>query len=484
MEGASWRLRGLCRGSPVACLVLVLVACAPRVDPELVATVRPFEDEQYWAIESEGRRIGWSGLRYEIRDEQDLPSVIAYRRSRIWMEDFGGLHEELELHFEPVGAGAVQRVHGVRRMGELEQEWTGDAVGPGRMRAKLRNVDTTDVAEVATPRESLRGYARLADWLAGSRSGVFVDHGIMFPFALDEPTDCERRMEFVREYGFSDGRPLFELTGTLDGGPARWVLYADGSTHRQEAGGSVLQHMTAAEAMAVHPAAMAVYTDLGDPTEVTRLELEWRGPGADYFPESAWQVVTPAADDTFVVTIRGGAAVLADPGPPVPLSDDARRRYTASERSFDYGSSSVAALARGLAVPEEPSLDDVRRLFGVVRGALEVERTDRHRTASEVAVRGRGDCKDFATLFVALARSRGIPTRYVHGLVYSLDTGPPAFSGHAWAEVWIDGRWLPVDPIFDQIPNDATHVTTGEGLRREDRPTFTLDVRVRSFERG
>jgi transglutaminase-like putative cysteine protease len=67
-------------------------------------------------------------------------------------------------------------------------------------------------------------------------------------------------------------------------------------------------------------------------------------------------------------------------------------------------------------------------------------------------------------LFVAMARSLGIPARinvgvaYVHG----------AFYYHAWPEVYIDegkgrGLWLPVDPTFNQFPADATHVRFARG---------------------
>jgi hypothetical protein len=38
--------------------------------------------------------------------------------------------------------------------------------------------------------------------------------------------------------------------------------------------------------------------------------------------------------------------------------------------------------------------------------------------------------------------------------VYSDD----AFLYHAWNEVWTGADWLSVDPAFDQMPADATHV--------------------------
>lgn len=65
-----------------------------------------------------------------------------------------------------------------------------------------------------------------------------------------------------------------------------------------------------------------------------------------------------------------------------------------------------------------------------------------------------GDCNEHSTLFAALARSVGIPTRIVVGLVYT----EQGFGYHAWNEVRVEGGWLSVDPTWDQLPVDVGHV--------------------------
>jgi hypothetical protein len=85
-------------------------------------------------------------------------------------------------------------------------------------------------------------------------------------------------------------------------------------------------------------------------------------------------------------------------------------------------------------------------------------------SALEVLRTRVGDCNEHTALFVALARSIGIPSRINVGLVYVRG----AFYYHAWPEVYIDegngqGLWLPVDPTFDQFPADATHVRLARG---------------------
>ncbi len=64
-----------------------------------------------------------------------------------------------------------------------------------------------------------------------------------------------------------------------------------------------------------------------------------------------------------------------------------------------------------------------------------------------------GDCNEHTTLYTALARAAGIPTRMAAGIVYMRD----GFYYHAWPEVWL-GRWTAVDPTFHQFPADATHI--------------------------
>ena len=69
-------------------------------------------------------------------------------------------------------------------------------------------------------------------------------------------------------------------------------------------------------------------------------------------------------------------------------------------------------------------------------------------------------CRSRATS-AALARALGIPTRVVNGVVYSEDYD--GFLYHTWAESFVGGTWLPVDPTFAMAPADATHVKLVEG---------------------
>lgn len=57
-----------------------------------------------------------------------------------------------------------------------------------------------------------------------------------------------------------------------------------------------------------------------------------------------------------------------------------------------------------------------------------------------------GNCSDFHSYFIALARSVGIPARFAIGATIPADKNEGAIEGyHCWAEFFADGRWVPVD---------------------------------------
>ncbi|UPG93073.1 transglutaminase-like domain-containing protein [Luteibacter aegosomatissinici] len=75
----------------------------------------------------------------------------------------------------------------------------------------------------------------------------------------------------------------------------------------------------------------------------------------------------------------------------------------------------------------------------------------------------RGDCTEHAVLLAALARSLGIPTRVVTGLVYNDRFGgvDHVFVPHAWVQAWLDGYWVSFDSA--QGVYDTTHIALAAG---------------------
>jgi len=89
----------------------------------------------------------------------------------------------------------------------------------------------------------------------------------------------------------------------------------------------------------------------------------------------------------------------------------------------------------------------------------------------------RGNCTDFHSLLIGMARSQKIPARFVIGFPVPRDTDSGPIGGyHCWAELFERGRgWIPVDAseaakagkpdeYFGLLPNDRIEFTTGRDL--------------------
>lgn len=73
------------------------------------------------------------------------------------------------------------------------------------------------------------------------------------------------------------------------------------------------------------------------------------------------------------------------------------------------------------------------------------------KTATDVLEEGRGVCRDYQHLAIALCRALGIPTRYATGYLGDLRIapvpGPMDFS--AWFQVYLGGQWWDFDARFN-----------------------------------
>jgi len=56
----------------------------------------------------------------------------------------------------------------------------------------------------------------------------------------------------------------------------------------------------------------------------------------------------------------------------------------------------------------------------------------------------------YATLYAALMRSLMVPTKIVYGLYYDLEEGG-VWKPYSWNELYINGKWIPVDPYREKI---------------------------------
>ncbi|MFH2000403.1 MAG: transglutaminase-like domain-containing protein, partial [Planctomycetota bacterium] len=111
-------------------------------------------------------------------------------------------------------------------------------------------------------------------------------------------------------------------------------------------------------------------------------------------------------------------------------------------------------------------------------------------SAAEVFENPCGDCSEHGVLLVAMCRAVGIPSRVAMGYMYL----GGIFGGHMWAEVWMEGKWYPIDGVMGIGRVDPTHITFTDtslhngGLSQAFASAITglgnIELQIIEFTRG
>lgn len=142
----------------------------------------------------------------------------------------------------------------------------------------------------------------------------------------------------------------------------------------------------------------------------------------------------------------------------------------------------IAATAREVTRGARTPLDQVRAIYDYVTRELRYDKSGegwgRGDALYACDVR-RGNCTDFHSLIIGMARSQGIPARFVIGFPLPEDSTQGDIPGyHCWAELYVEGiGWLPVDSseaskhpekreaFFGGLDANRVQLTTGRDLQ-------------------
>ena len=209
-------------------------------------------------------------------------------------------------------------------------------------------------------------------------------------------------------------------------------------------------------------AAVPTPEPLRAPESIERLTLTLTGLGDLVPPSAARQTVQRQGAEVTLTLHRQPplAANLLWPTPVTALPPAVRAELLPT--AFIQSTSPVLRQAAERAVAgATDAATAAARLVHFVHQHMHSEYVPAYSNALEAYTSARGDCTEHAVLLAALARAAGIPARVVVGLVY----WPPGkgFGWHAWNELWLNGGWVAVDPTWDQVLADPTHITLAEG---------------------
>jgi len=168
------------------------------------------------------------------------------------------------------------------------------------------------------------------------------------------------------------------------------------------------------------------------------------------------------------------------PFPPTDISS--YEQYTLPTDKIDSNNQKIIAKAAELAEGEDDLFKVSFKLANWVSENINYKlnslTTNVAQPASWVLQNKQGVCDEMTTLFVAMARSLGIPARFVSGISYTEDKDVIAavgknWAGHGWAEVYFpEVGWVGFDITFDEYGYiDVTHIKLRESFDPDEPAT-------------
>lgn len=144
---------------------------------------------------------------------------------------------------------------------------------------------------------------------------------------------------------------------------------------------------------------------------------------------------------------------------PTPLLSASLDTFLVSNNFIQCRHPRIKELAQEVTKNSDNDLERVDQLNNWIYHYLKKRPVVTLSSALDILDGQQGDCSEHTTLFTSLSRSLGIPTKIHIGLVYL----EGRFLYHAWPVVYLDGKWIAIDPTLGQSVADATHITLLEG---------------------
>ncbi|GAA0551680.1 transglutaminase-like putative cysteine protease [Rhizomicrobium palustre] len=129
----------------------------------------------------------------------------------------------------------------------------------------------------------------------------------------------------------------------------------------------------------------------------------------------------------------------------------------------------------GLSKPEGDPLTALKKLNATINEAFDYESgiTEVNSLIDHALTEKRGVCQDFTHIMIAIARSWGIPTRYVSGYLYHRPQAKDrsgADATHAWLECYLPSLgWVGFDPTNNVVAAER-HIRAAVGRDYADVP--------------
>jgi hypothetical protein len=150
----------------------------------------------------------------------------------------------------------------------------------------------------------------------------------------------------------------------------------------------------------------------------------------------------------YEVTVNDLVYDLAD------CKGDLPDEFNQPELHIESNNPQIVSLAEELSAPNQTVCEQVRSFYDYVGDSLVYTFNGEDWGAQAALGKMGADCTEYSSLLIALSRARGIPARYVEGLLHQDQKDPAqARQEHAWVELYFPGTgWVPADPTLGRSP--------------------------------
>jgi transglutaminase-like putative cysteine protease len=326
-------------------------------------------------------------------------------------------------------------------------------------------------ASIPKPKETLDDAVKYAKWVQGD-----PQPGATLAYSTFEPM-YQKELEAKSTVAAIEERVLDGVTTKVYKIETRIELMGVNSTSYVAQNGTILEDLVAGIiTMRLEPEDVAkdvtyendvivsnaalVDKPISEPRKRKSLLLRIRGPlePGNIFNDERQSITQNGDGFDFVskmVTLEGFTPAV------LPVLDEDAKQWLAATQFIQSDHPKLKAKAAEIVAGETDTRKASDKLCAWVYKNMKSSFSARLSNALEVLEHLEGDCTEHSTLFIGLARAAGIPARECAGLIYV--HGPqPGFYFHQWAKVWI-GKWVDVDPTFNQPLADVTHIKLSEG---------------------
>lgn len=446
--------------------VVMLGALTGRMAAPVLASTGPAiqvkEEDAWMGIYMEGNKVGYSHSEvhkmhdgYELTEDTHLSLYELGALQNITITEVSYTDASLSLRdfsFNMVSGAADMTINGVVKYPTLELQ----VLSAGTRREM--NIPLTEPVHLSSDLGLLLEQEKLE--VGKSFDLPFFDPSSMATLRMKMVVEAEETMKFGNEVV-----PVYRVRQEMAGAVVHsWINEEIGTLKSEGLMGFTFLMETKEQAMSspdggntspdiISLMSIGATGSLPEPQTATYMKASLDGVDLDGLDISSGRQEL----DGNVVTIRK-EAISNLPHAEIPVVGERFAEYLAPTAMVQSDNPDIRAKSLEIVDGSTDALTAARRLSKWVFAAVDKRPSAGIPSAIEVFRSLRGDCNEHTVLYTAMARSVGIPTRMAAGIVMM----DGRFYYHAWPEVYV-GKWVSIDPTFDQFPADAAHIRLIEG---------------------